>query len=247
MTITAIIVDDELKASQNLQLLLNKYCEQVIVLATAQTVPEAINAICEHRPQLLFLDVHIGSKQSFEILEKTEHIDKLVIFTTGYKEYAVEAFRCTAVDYLLKPICVADLQRAVAKAIRQTHLNASRPSETRAFENGKKIFVPERYGWRAVEIEHINYLEADRSYAKIHLLNKEVLTVSKNLKYFEHLLAGHPQFIRVQRSYIINAHYVRNILKQDSGYVVLENSEKVPVSKDLWDHLLLMLNILNAD
>lgn len=233
--IRAIIIDDELRAQRVLSNLLKKFCPSVTVLEVCSNVPEAVIAINKHTPDVVFTDIEMPDYSGFELITFFKEVNFEIVFTTGYDEYALKAFEVSAVDYLLKPIQIEQLEKTVDKLekLKQAsmQLRLDTLSENLKTAEINKIALPTLDGLIFVAVQEIIYLEADGSYTKVHLKNSKSILVSKKLKYFELLLENRSQFYRVHRSTIININYIVKYSKADN-HISLDNGESVAISRD---------------
>jgi len=234
ININAILVDDEISNLKGLEQKLNKLFPEIKVLNTYQKPEDAIKNIIDLEPDLLFLDIEMPRINGFELLSQLNEIKFQVIFVTAYSEYALDALKQSAIDYVLKPIDNADLKLAVNKAIaiikekRQSENNSklvSLLSETISKNN--KIIVPTTKGMSFIPQDEVFHLEGYDGYTKIHLEDTSMLISSYNLGKFEKLVSN--KFFKCHKSHIINLEKVRSF--ENEGYVVLENKERVPISK----------------
>ena len=233
----ALLVDDEELARKNLEVLLNDYCPQINVLGTASNIMEAEKFIHSNQIDVLFLDIEMPNGSGFELLEKLgTEVDFKIIFITAYHEYALKAFRFSAVDYLLKPIDPDDLVAAVSKAKGGKDKEASKKIEA-LLENLKrdgdalnKIALPSMEGLQFVELNEIMYCESQDNYTRFFLTDGRRIMVSKTIKHFEDMLDS-SKFYRVHRSNIINLKYIDKYVKGEGGYVVLKQGPRIPVSR----------------
>jgi two-component system LytT family response regulator len=241
--LTAIIVDDEEKARNMLQLLVDEHCPKIKVLAHCKNVPEAVAAINEHKPQIIFLDVDMPGYSGFQLLDFFQEVNFEIIFTTAFSEYALQAFRVSAIDFLLKPIDIDQLIDAVEKVKKKTQpdvynkqlnlirsSNSKKPLETIAISTSGSI--------EFVQVDDIIVLQADRAYTKIILTNEQEIIASKNIKEFEETLAASLQFFRAHRSCIINLKQVLRYNKTEGGNIEMKNGNQVPLSKDAKDEFI---------
>ena len=181
----AVIIDDERKSRENLELLLDSFVENVQIVGTANGVLEGIRAIDKHHPDLIFLDIHLADGDGFQVLESLKDKDQNVIFVTGHEEHAVKAFRSEAIDYLLKPVCIEHLQGAVDRVrIRQTAV-----SDKGGIKTGQ-ISISNNKGLSFLKTEDILYCKGDGAYTYFYLKNGSRITTSKNLKEYENRLDG---------------------------------------------------------
>jgi two-component system LytT family response regulator len=257
--IRAIIIDDEEKSRKLLVNLLDLYCDNVEVLALADSVESGLRAIKKHQPELIFLDIVMPDGDGFSLLAKLEKINFEVIFTTAYGEYAIKALRENALDYLLKPIDVEELQNSVKRARKKINQGSADIESTVGNKLANllekynhlnihvdKIGIPNQNGLMFISINDIALCKAEGNYTEIYFVDsskKEI--VSKTLKEFEKLLISY-NFLRVHRSYLINLNNIKEYHRVNhsadnegnGGCVVLINGLIVPVSRDRRKHLL---------
>ena len=230
-----LIVDDEQHCLEELQHLLKPYRDSVEIVGYAKSVEEGVLLIHEKRPDLVFLDVQIGKQTGFDLLQQVPSSTFDVIFTTAYDKYAVDAFKFSALDYLLKPIEPNELKRSLEK--HQRH--ASTKYLERKMDvlmhnlsnmNGvKKITVPTLEGYEFLETSEIVRCQSDANYTEIFLGSGKKLMVSRTLKSFEELL-GDEHFFRVHYSHLINLKKVRKYIKGKGGHVVMKDNTSIEVS-----------------
>ena len=241
--LTAILVDDEEKARNMLQMLLQDNCPQVNVLAQCANVPDAVKAIQAHKPDVVFLDVDMPGYTGFELLDFISTVDFEIIFTTAFSEFALQAFRVSALDYLMKPINIKELVRAVQKAEQkqrpatynkqlQLILDSyiSKKTETIAISTIDSV--------EFINVKDIVYLQAESAYTRIILNNAKDIIASKNIKEFEDVLSANNNFIRIHRSYMVNLYYVARYNKTEGGTVEMKSGQQLPVSKKAKDELI---------
>jgi two-component system LytT family response regulator len=230
-----LIVDDEAKARRILEELLKEYCPDIQLLESVDDVPNAVKAIQKYRPDIVFLDIEMPNYTGFQLFDFIDSVDFEIIFTTAYREYALQAFQVSAIDYLLKPIQIDLLINAIEKVKKQKNaqiqerINALKTNLRQ--ENIQKIALPVAEGLLFVEIDEIIYLAAEGAYTQIYLTSGRKILVSKNIKSFEDSFR-HPRLLRVHRSYIINLNRVKQYLRQEGGIIVMENEAEVDLSKD---------------
>ncbi len=233
----AVLIDDEISNVENLRTLLEKHSPQVTIIATAQNVSDAVDAIEKHLPNLVFLDIQMGDKTGFDVLKLLPSRNFEVIFVTAYDQYGIQAVKFAALDYLLKPIDIEELMHAVNKAehklTTQTQtsqldflLQQLKKSET----NLSKIALQMQGEIRYVALSEIIRCEADNTYTHFFLSSGEKILVSKSLKEYADLL--HPNgFLRTHQSHLVNPKYVKSWLREDGGILLLLSGEKIPISK----------------
>lgn len=232
----AIIVDDEERARNTLSTLLQEFCPSVSVEATCKNVPEAVEKIKEIQPDLVFLDIEMPEYNGFELFDFIENVNFETIFVTAYDHYAIKAFEVSAIDYLLKPVEIDLLQKAVQKAekkIVQPGIKEQVSILKTAYkgEDVKKIALPLMDGLTFVDLSDIILLAADGAYTNVILKNKSKILVSKRLKFFEDLLENRPVFFRAHRSNLINVNYIRKYLK-GKNTIEMDNGTEVALSRD---------------
>jgi len=231
----ALIVDDEPKARENLQILLHDFVEGVAVVGLCENIAEATEAVRLHSPDVVFLDIQLQRETGFDLLTKLKEINFEVIFTTAYTEYAIKAFKFSAIDYLLKPIDIEELRKAVGRVEKRVSNNMT-GRLTQLVQNLKqgsnenyKIALPTLDGLVFVKISDILYCEASSNYTQIFTAEEKYL-VSKTLKEYDDLLSDH-NFFRIHNSYLININSIKKYVKGEGGYVVLNNDTSLDVSK----------------
>lgn len=234
--VKSIIVDDELKSRKSLQILLTDFCEDVEVAALCQNVADGIEAIKKHNPDVVFLDIQMQRETGFDLLTKINEITFDVIFTTAYSEYAIKAFQFSALDYLLKPIDIQDLNRAIEKVEKRSKSDITKKlnhllENLNSRQNEiKKIALPTNDGLVFIKIEDIIYLEATSNYTIFHTIDKHNHMVSRTLKEYDTMLSDY-NFYRIHKTHLINLNYIKKYVRGDGGYVILNNDVSLDVSK----------------
>jgi len=246
--IRTIIIEDEPKARSSLEMLLETWCPAVSVIGFAVSVKEGIQIIEELNPDLVFLDIKLKDSNGFEILKHFHACNFKIIFTTAFEEYAIKAFKLSALDYLLKPIDADELQEAVQKAI-QVFSRENLTSQVKSFlenydsgQKGKTLVLKTTDNIHLVKTEKIIYCESDNNYTRFYLQNKQKILVSKTLKEYEEILEPF-HFLRIHQSYLINMSFLEQINKRENQ-VVLADGIKLPVSTRKKEFLFSMLRKL---
>ncbi len=228
----AIIIDDELDAITILRSFVKRYCPEVEIVASAQKTADAIQKINVLQPDFLLLDIRLSEGTGFDLLERLATPIK-VIFTTAYEQYALRAFRYSAIDYLLKPIDPDLLVEAIAKMKNAIPLDSEQTAHFSTIYDSdsiQTITLPSNDGYKIVEINDIIWCEADANYAKITIKDSpHPLVVSEPLKTYENLLPSH--FFRVHQSFLVNMKQIEKYARADGGYVVMKDGKKIPVSR----------------
>lgn len=235
--IKAVSVDDEPHCLDRLSRLLTEHCATTVhVVGTAQSVAEGIGLVQTVQPDLIFLDVQIHDQTGFDLLKQVHPFGGDVIFTTAFEKYAVQAFRFSAVDYLLKPIDPDDLNRAVAKLIpkspgpdRSAQLDMLLHNFTAVQNTSKRIAVPIATGLVFLQVSDIVRCQSDGNYTLIHLKDSQKILVARTLKEFDDMLAD-AHFFRVHHSHLINLAYVRSYTKGKGGSVSMQDNSEIDVS-----------------
>lgn len=234
----ALIIDDETKSREALQTLLNDHCENVRVVGFAGDVNEALRQLKVHEPDLVFLDISMPGGTGFDLLKKVPEINFEVIFVTAHDNYAIQAIRSNAIDYLLKPVSIEDLRQAIGKAATKLG-ERQRPEnlkeiiealEARVFRQQNKIAVPTSYGLEFIPLNQIVTLEADGSYTCISLVGRNKVLSTRHLKEYESLLPQ-TEFIRVHHSHIINLEHVKHYHRGEGGSVIMADGSEIMISK----------------
>lgn len=232
MKLTSIIVEDEETSREILKNYLKKYCPNVVVLGEASNVEEALVLIRNHDMDLVFLDVEMPYGNAFDLLDKVGDINFETVFVTAYNHYAVEALNAHASYYLMKPISIDELIKAVDYVTEiKSKENALQDEILIPKTNSVsgKITIPQLDGFEILNTADILYCKADDNYTEIYLNNNKKKLVSKTLKYFEEALAD-SSFARVHKSYLVNVNEVVKYLKGKGGSVLLSNGKEIMVS-----------------
>ena len=233
----AIIVDDEQANIENLQALLLRHCPAVNVIASAENNETAARLINLHQPDLLFLDIQLKNDSGFNLLKMLPVKSFEVIFVTAFDHYGIQAIKFAALDYLLKPVDIDELTEAVAKAevkLKNKQNNKQVEFLLSSLKNDDpfplKIALPQQKEIRYVPVNTIVRCEADNTYTFFFLNNGDKILVSRSLKEYADMLQLNG-FLRTHQTHLVNVNYVRSWLKEDGGMLLLENGDKVPVSK----------------
>jgi two-component system LytT family response regulator len=233
----AIIVDDEERSRKNLKALVDEFCKNVEILDTVKSVDEGIQAIETHKPDLIFLDIQMQRETGFDLLNKIKKIDFEIIFTTAHAEYAIDAIKFAAIDYLLKPIDLNDLRQAIRRVEKKLVSNDFKEQFEVLLHNFRadnsesyKIAIPSSDGLIFINMKDIIICEAMSNYTKIHMKDGKNHVVAKTLKEYENILANY-NFFRVHHSFIINLKEVKKYVRGEGGYVIMNNDASVDVSQ----------------
>lgn len=232
MKLKTIIVEDEQTSREILRNYLIKYCPTVNIEGEASNIDEALILIRNSELDLVFLDVEMPYGSGFDLLEKMGNINFEVVFVTAYNQYAIEALNSHASYYLLKPISIDELIKAVDYVTEiKTRENELQHSVLVPKSNpiGQKITIPTQNGFEVLPVKNIIYCKADDNYTELYLENNQKKIVSKTLKYFEVILKE-KGFSRIHKSYLVNVAYIASYKKGKGGTVFLTNGKELSVS-----------------
>ncbi len=232
MNLKTIIVEDEQTSREILKNYIAKYCPTVEVVGEAENIDEALVLIRNNKLDLVFLDVEMPYGSGFDLLEKLGNTDFEVVFVTAYNQYAIDALNSHASYYLLKPISIDELIKAVDYVTEiRTKENQLQNSVLVPKINPveEKITIPTQDGFEVLQLEDILYCKADDNYTEIFLSNNKKKLVSKTLKYFEDMLSPNG-FARIHKSYLVNVAYIASYKKGKGGTVHLSNGKELSVS-----------------
>ena len=233
----AVLVDDENHSIRTLEYELARHCPEVTILQSCTSGRVAIDAVVKHKPDLLFLDIEMPGMNGFEVLRNLMPIDFEVIFVTAYDQYAIQAFRFAAVDYLLKPIIAEDLKEAVKRVItkRRNHLSVQQIEILLHNIKGginptPRIALPQGNSLDYVNVHDIIRCQAESNYCHVYLRSGKHYLLTKTLRDLEEWLEVY-NFFRCHQSHLINLSEVRKWVKMDGGYLILSDGVRVPVSR----------------
>jgi len=242
--IKAVIIDDEVDARVHLKYLLASNCPEVIVVGEAVDVKSGITAIEKLAPNLVFLDINLPDGSGFNILKSFNKIDFGVVFVTAYSEYAIEAFRFSALHYLLKPIDPTDLTSAVKKAedeLNKQNLETRLKSLYHNLQNNtdksKKVVLTTNTNWFVINSDEIILCKSEKNYTEFHISDSRIITVSKTIKDYDDLLSRYG-FFRVHKQYLININHINSFDKKGTGVLLMTNNYSIPVSARVRTQLL---------
>jgi len=241
-----IIIDDEQSVRKTLEKLLGRYCPNVRLVAEADGVDSGVKAIKKHHPDLVLLDIKMSDGTGFDLLKQLEPVDFKVIFITAYDQFAIKAFKFSALDYLLKPVDPEELADAVSKAEKMViqELNqqlCTLEDNIQTKEKArKKIILKTLENIHLLKVTDIMYCESSDNYTTFYLLNGKKILVSNTLKEYDEMLSEYG-FFRAHKSYLINLIYIDRFEKAEGGSIVLVNDVKLPVASRKKELLLEML------
>lgn len=234
--LTAILVDDEKNSREVLSNLLEKFFPDIALLGEAENVEDAFKLINTKKPQLVFLDIQMPRQSGFVLLKKFEELPFEVIFVTGYDQYAINAIKFSALDYLLKPVEVKDLREAIAKAkiaLKTKNqvqiINLLRSIDADAID--KKIAVHVGENVKLLNENDIIYIEADGRYSVITTKDSERFTTPKYLKDFEEYFGSDSDLIRIHKSAMINVKHIKEYSKGEPCVIQMRNGKEFEVAR----------------
>ena len=246
--IKAYIIDDEPDSIETLQWKLNTYCPEVEIVKTFENAVEGMDHLKKDPPELLFLDIEMPMLSGFDILEELKpNISFAVIFTTAYNNFGIQAVKASALDYLLKPIQNKELKKAVEKFKKKSRPAAKQQmdgllSNIKAAKQGEKskIALSTKESIEFVSPDEIVVCQSSSNYTIVFLTNGKKKVISKTLGDFEDLLQPY-NFYRSHNSHLVNLDQVRTFMRQDGGYLIMQNQMQIPVSKSRRESLLKLL------
>jgi two-component system LytT family response regulator len=252
--ITALLIDDDKHLRTGLKALLERYTNDIFIIGEAESVKTGIAAIEKLRPQVIFLDIHLTDGTGFDILERISKINgKLkahVIFITAHEQYALKAFKFSALDFILKPVDPEELQdtmlkikEAVGKNNSFENIDLLLENIRKKVDNFKRIALSTSDGIHLFEVSDIIRCEAKVNYTQFFIKNHKPVLISKTLKEYEELLSEHG-FERIHQSHLINLSYLKSYIKTDGGYVIMADNTNIPIAQSKKEKLQELINSL---
>lgn len=235
------IVDDEKHGRDYIALLLKKNFPELEIIFQAASMEETYLHLIKNVPDILFLDIQLSDGTAFDLLSKFKELPSQIIFITAYEQYAIQAIKNGATDYLLKPINKIDFIIAVKKAL--DNLKKKKTLQN-SMTNKQKISLHSVQGFRLVNIEDIVWCEADSNYTVLYMTNKSKIMVSKTLYEFERNLLSH-NFFRIHHKYLINMSYVQEYIKGKGGQVIMTDNIVLSVSQRKRNDFIKAIEVIN--
>lgn len=239
----AVIIDDEESGRKAVKNYIVKYTPDLKIIAEADNVKNGLYSILSNKPDIVFLDINMPDGTGFDLLEKLPYINFKIIFITAYEQYAVKAFKYSAIDYLLKPLNPDDFIAAIKKLKSENKLEEIEQKVELLLKNKiklEKIALPTSSGLKLIYLSDIIRCESDNNYTFFHLKNKTKLLVSKTLKEYDKLLTDEG-FYRCHKSHLVNVNYIKEYLNGEGGSVILEDGSHVDVSRRKKEGLIKLL------
>ncbi|HNX54077.1 MAG TPA: LytTR family DNA-binding domain-containing protein [Prolixibacteraceae bacterium] len=246
--INAIIVDDESCFREMIQFYLSDYFPEIKVIAQADNVVDAVRLIDENKPELVFLDIEIKGGTGFHVLQKLKKRDFKLIFITAFNDFAIQAIKFSAIDYILKPINEFEFKAGVEQALQEIQKEVTSVPIDLLIGNSqeksdKKLVLRTAQEIHIVNVSEIIRCEADNVYTTFHIDSGEKIIVSKGLTEYVDLLESYG-FLRPHQSHLINLNFVKKLDKSDGGVIVLKNNTVIPVSSRRKQAIMDVLNKL---
>lgn len=247
MLLRALLVDDEDHNLNILQFMLQNDCEDVEIAGIAKNAQQARDWLKENKADVVFLDINMPGENGFQFLASLPRHEFKIVFVTAHNEFALQAIKASAVDYILKPVNIAELQRAVEKVKMLVNSPVAASQNRQLVEHllqviskktpPKKIALPQLGGINFLEVDDIVSLQADSNYTVIHLKTMQKMVISKTLKDFEELLDDN-MFVRIHKSYIVNITYIKEYSTADGGIVKMADGNQWSISRRQLDYFL---------
>ena len=246
--IRAILIDDEPQNLEYISNLIEMYNLAVEIIGKYTDPEKGLDAILQDSPDVVLLDIEMPGMTGLELLQRLPTVNFEVIFITAYNQYALNAIKLSAIDYLLKPVEPEELEVALKKAEEQTKLKQTterlevliklmEKDKGEKYNQDQRVSLPTFEGMSYVKMKNIIHIEAGGSYCHFHIEDKGSMTISKNIGNYEEALSGYG-FMRVHRGHIANLHHVTDFFRQDGGVILMSDGCKLPVSGGRRDGLL---------
>ena len=251
--ITALLIDDDSNLRNGMKSLLARYAPEIRIIGEADSVESGVKIVLQNQPQVVFLDIHLGDGSGFDLLEEVNQRGKLnsqIVFITAHEQYAIKAFRFSALDFLLKPVDPEELQKVIEKLQHVidkndsvAHIDLLLENIRKKVDNFKRIALSNSDGIHLFEVSDIIRCESEDNYTKFYIKNSKPILISKTLKEYEELLTEHG-FERIHQSHLINLAYLKSYIKKDGGYVIMADNANLPISQRKKERLQELLKTL---
>ncbi len=239
--IKAILIDDDQNLREGMKGLLERFAPNIKIIGEADSVATGIEVMDTLKPQVVFLDIQLNDGTGFDILEqlaaKNGAIKSNIVFITAHEQYAIKAFRFSALDFLLKPVDPDELQKVILKiesvlekSNDYAHIDLLLENIRKKVDNFKRIALSTSDGIHLFDISDIIRCESEDNYTKFYIKNSKPVMISKTLKEYEELLTEHG-FERIHQSHLINLNYLKSYIKKDGGYVIMADESHLPISQ----------------
>ena len=242
--ITAVLIDDDKHLRQGLTALLERYTNEIQIIGEAESVKTGVVVLEKLKPQVIFLDIHLSDGTGFDILEQLKgKINAHIVFITAHEQYALKAFKFSALDFILKPVDPEELQNSIMKikdAVGKTnsfdHIDLLLENIRKKVDNFKRIALSTSDGIHLFEVADIIRCEAKGNYTEFFIKNHKPVLISKTLKEYEEMLTEHG-FERIHQSHLINLSYLKSYIKADGGYVIMADNTKISIAQSKKERL----------
>ena len=232
----AVIVEDERASRETLETYLAKYCPDITLVGSGDSVQSGLKVIHAHKPDVVFLDVEMPFGNAFDLLEQVGNIEFQTIFVTAYSHYAIKALNFSASYYLLKPIDIDELITAVEK-VKENHQNGYTLLQTRVLidnmrsmnQLSHKVVLPVMDGFDVVQVKDIIHCQANGNFTDFFLLDGSKKMICRSLKFYEEILSE-MGFIRVHKSHLVNMEYIASYKKGKGGQLIMKNGDTIDVA-----------------
>src|SRR5690606_17200088 len=239
--ITAILIDDDANLRNGMRSLLSRYATDIEIIGEAESVKTGVEIMTKLQPQVVFLDIQMNDGTGFDILEqlvqKNGRSTSHIVFITAFEQYAIKAFRFSALDFLLKPVDPDELKKVIVK-IKEVitsndnyaHIDLLLENTRKKVDNFKRIALSTSDGIHLFDIHDIIRCESEDNYTNFYIKKSKPILISKTLKEYEELLVEHG-FERIHQSHLINLQYLKSYIKKDGGYVIMADGNHLPISQ----------------
>jgi two-component system LytT family response regulator len=252
--ITTLLIDDDQNLRSGMKMLLERYAPELSIIGEADSVESGVQVMQRLQPQVVFLDIQLGDGTGFDILESIANQNgkssSHIVFITAHEQYAIKAFRFSALDFLLKPVDPEELKKVIGKIKgvldkndSYAHIDLLLENIRKKVDNFKRIALSTADGIHLFEISDIIRCESEDNYTTFYIKNSKPIVISKTLKEYEDLLTEHG-FERIHQSHLINLAYLKSYIKKDGGYVVMADNSNLPISQRKKDRLQEILKTL---
>jgi len=238
MLISAVIIDDEKNNIDNLSILLKELFPELDIVGEATDAVYGEQLILQHKPDIVFLDIQMPGKSGFDLLTSLADHHFEIIFVTAFDQFGIQAVKFSAIDYLLKPVDADELRKAVQKAISKSLEKKQNKQlenlldvlQNQQLKDTHRIALPSSKEIRFIRTNEIIRCESSNNYTTFYILNGESIVTSKPIFEYEEILQAYG-FIRCHQTHLVNKRYIKSLVRQDGGYLLLEDGSKIPISR----------------
>lgn len=249
-----LLVDDEENSLKVSEIMIGRHCPNFTIVGKARTIDGAVDLINKHEPDLVLLDIEMTNESGFDLLVKCPPINFEVVFLTAYSEYALQAFKASAVDYLLKPLAAVDLVKAFALVVEKRLLQGNverynklldylEASKQKNQTTHNRIAISNKNGFTFIDVNQIVAVKAEAEYAKITTLDGKKYFYSKSMKVIEEQFLTDEKFFKTHRSHIINTDYIKELVTRNNSAVIMQIGDKIPLARNRKPDLFKLLKL----